>query len=194
MKVALLLLLVSIIGCNLSDDEEPKSNTNNVDEPSENCVTYCENAEARCRDANALYENETECLEACEGFPDDPDLPVASAITGDTVQCRLYHLDSAEIDPDTHCSHSSADSLPGKCVDEITACDRYCGIIIENCPAQFPSINNCLGACGVIPRDGMANEEVGDTVQCRITYANRAIGDSDQCLNASVDMSPICVD
>lgn len=60
------------------------------------CEVYCALAMTNCTGADALFDTEPECLAACttfgtSGSPND--------VTGDTVQCRIFHLGLAGIAP-----------------------------------------------------------------------------------------------
>ena len=110
------------------------------------CETYCELANNVCTDKNAIPFSDDGCLADCSWFPegDDGDVDV------DSLYCRLYHLDAAIGDPETHCPHASphgggmctdavwndgdccepADGMVGCGDDEVEACvcaeDAYC--------------------------------------------------------------------
>lgn len=70
------------------------------------CGTYCENycqlMARNCTGANTVYDATT-CMTKCmtiptNGQPNDQ--------TGNTVQCRIWHLGEAALDPATHCPHA----------------------------------------------------------------------------------------
>ena len=84
------------------------------------CGTWCENycylAMLNCTGANQLYADLPECMDACKLLPDDG---AANDTSGDTVQCRIYHLGLAGSGPDAddiHCPHGSTDG-GSVCVD-----------------------------------------------------------------------------
>ncbi len=77
------------------------------------CGTWCENycylAMLNCTGSNQLYGDLPECMDACTLFPDDG---MPNDTSGDTVQCRIYHLGLAGSGPDAddiHCPYGSAD-------------------------------------------------------------------------------------
>ena len=68
------------------------------------CETYCQLTAKHCVGANALYDNNGACMQACAGF-DASGTP--GDIEYDTVQCRIYHAGApAFTDADLHCGHS----------------------------------------------------------------------------------------
>jgi len=79
------------------------------------CDVYCGLAMNNCQDANALYENYTVCNETCQMFNVSGHVNDAS---GDSVECRIYHLGVAGTSPANaaiHCPHGNATSFDGMC-------------------------------------------------------------------------------
>jgi hypothetical protein len=79
------------------------------------CENYCDLMEANCAGhPTALPRND--CIQKCRSLPTGGG-PLDT--TGDTVQCRIYHLGLAAHDrprsADTHCPHGSVASVPGFC-------------------------------------------------------------------------------
>ena len=72
----------------------------------ENCEGYCSLMLGECSD----YDSRETCLEACRGVPDLGGFDI-STVEGDSMQCRLYHLNAAAVAPETHCRHA-AGALP----------------------------------------------------------------------------------
>jgi hypothetical protein len=75
------------------------------------CGTWCENycylALRNCTGANQLYADNNACMTACAGIPSDPTMP--NAQSGNTLQCRIYHLNNAGGSQQlamTHCPHA----------------------------------------------------------------------------------------
>jgi hypothetical protein len=69
------------------------------------CDNYCQLALRNCTGPNELYADVPSCMAACSGLastgqPGDQ--------TGDSVQCRIYHLGIAATDPATFCAHGAA--------------------------------------------------------------------------------------
>ena len=82
------------------------------------CENYCDLAGSNCTGGNALYNDNAACLTACADFPDTAEPGITS---GDSVQCKLYHLGVAGSDlaggsADLHCPHGALDG-GGVCVD-----------------------------------------------------------------------------
>jgi hypothetical protein len=77
-----------------------------------NCESYCAITLETCP---SEYENTSECMTACEAFPQHPPFSV-NQTTGDTIECRLYHVSVATTDESTHCPHVGVDPSPGTCV------------------------------------------------------------------------------
>lgn len=77
------------------------------------CDNYCQLMAKNCTGANAVYDAAT-CMTKCATIPTNG-LP--NATSGDTVQCRIYHLGAAAANPATHCAHSKtkADLPTGPC-------------------------------------------------------------------------------
>ncbi|MFN3200873.1 MAG: DUF4215 domain-containing protein [Bradymonadia bacterium] len=50
-------------------------------------------------------------------------------------------------------------------------CDAYCDLMLDNCAEAYADREACLAECGRLPEDGAVGDELGDTLQCRITHA-----------------------
>ena len=71
------------------------------------CENYCSLALQNCTGGDELYADEATCLTACDGLASDA---APGAVSGDSVQCRVYHLGApAAGDPVTHCPHGAVD-------------------------------------------------------------------------------------
>ena len=71
------------------------------------CENYCDAALAACTGARALHADKATCLTACAALPATG---VPNATSGNTVQCRIYHLGvaaSSEANAAVHCAHGS---------------------------------------------------------------------------------------
>ena len=66
------------------------------------CENYCQLMAKNCTGANAIYDMAT-CMSNCTMIPDNGQ---PNDTTGNSVQCRIYHLGVAAADPVTHCPHS----------------------------------------------------------------------------------------
>jgi len=68
----------------------------------ENCEGYCSVMLAECAD----YDSRETCLAACRDVPDLGGFDI-SIVEGDSLQCRLYHLNAAAVSPANHCPHAA---------------------------------------------------------------------------------------
>ena len=143
------------------------------------CDVYCDAAMANCTEGNVLYGDRDTCIAACEAFPTNGDVNEAS---GDSVQCRMFHLGAAKGDPATHCAHGgqSGANVCG------TWCQVYCDIMDTNCPNEYSGAAACDTACGAFPDGGQIGDGAGDSVQCRIYHAGAANNDV-HCDHASAE-------
>jgi hypothetical protein len=74
------------------------------------CDNYCQLMAKNCTGAHAVY-NATDCMTKCATIPTTGK---ANDTTGNTIQCRIYHLSAAAADPTLHCPHSQTIAdLPG---------------------------------------------------------------------------------
>jgi hypothetical protein len=88
------------------------------------CVSWCELDRDLC--GTIAYPDEATCESACEAFPYN-DNGETVELTGDTLNCRIYHIEAAYGSPDgsvlqmTHCAHTAQmsrvlDGGPGPCI------------------------------------------------------------------------------
>jgi hypothetical protein len=77
------------------------------------CDNFCQLMLKNCTGGNAIYDAAT-CMTKCATMP-STGLP--GDVTGNTVQCRIYHMGVAFDDPVTHCPHGRtiADNPNGPC-------------------------------------------------------------------------------
>lgn len=162
------------------------------------CQSYCNNAATTCKGDNQLFTSLSQCQSACLKYPitgRDGDTK------GDSVQCRLYHLDAAKSDPTIHCKHASPDGF-GVCTDNVapTPCEQYCGQIQEACDSeltrQYSSQDDCKSKCPLFRENGTLGDRSGDTIQCRITQIVQPDEQQNlvqRCNNAGLQ-SEVCVD
>lgn len=74
------------------------------------CESFCALAGEICTGDLAAYASDAECMSACAGFA-SAGIPFAFSIqTGDTFECRLYHLTAASAAPEVHCGHIAVNS------------------------------------------------------------------------------------
>lgn len=71
-----------------------------------NCDSFCHSAVQVCPKD---FESEEACQAICAGLPDCPSYFVDPSATTppnqNTIQCRLYHVTAAALNPVTHCPH-----------------------------------------------------------------------------------------
>ena len=77
------------------------------------CDGLCVLALDTCKGANFRFTSLADCSDACKVLPDLGDYNV-SFDSGNSVQCRLYHVSAAQIDPVIHCPHVGGDVGPCK--------------------------------------------------------------------------------
>jgi len=85
------------------------------------CEVYCQLASDICQDENQLFENDTYCMDACANYSTSGTSGDAS---GDSVQCRIYHLGVASLSgPNAaiHCPHANVTSTQNQCVGLVTS-------------------------------------------------------------------------
>jgi hypothetical protein len=75
------------------------------------CEGFCSVVTTACTGADAAYDSEQACLDACAGI-DDTEPYDAADVSGDSLSCRLYHAAVALVDPATHCPHTQPVSAP----------------------------------------------------------------------------------
>lgn len=74
------------------------------------CDNYCQLMAKNCTGANAVYDAAT-CMTKCMTIPTNGQ---PNDTSGNTIQCRIYHLGAAAADPALHCAHAkTATDLPG---------------------------------------------------------------------------------
>jgi hypothetical protein len=77
-----------------------------------NCESYCSLMATVCK---GEYADDAECMATCETFVDTEPFS-ANIKSGNTLQCRLYHLSVATTD-NIHCGHVGAMPADGTCTD-----------------------------------------------------------------------------
>jgi len=74
------------------------------------CENYCDLMARNCTGSNVVYDPAT-CMTKCMTIPTNGH---ANDMSGNTIQCRIYHLSAAHADPVTHCPHAkTVADLPG---------------------------------------------------------------------------------
>ncbi len=189
-------------GCNFTEDldafeaEVEARRDAALPEASPLCQTYCELSLSVCTTSSTrVFDDEAECFTACADYVSNG---IDDETSGDTVQCRIYHLTAArDGDPITHCPHTAPDG-GGVCIGP-SPCGSYCGQMQEICLDFniFPEEgfrDACVSACLAYPNTGIAGDTSGDTFQCRQRAALAARNDpSTFCPQAAPDGGGVCV-
>ena len=146
------------------------------------CENYCDLAANNCAGDNALYDNKDACMASCGGLVDTDE---AGATSGDSVQCRIYHLGVGGLDSDAakaHCPHAAMFSKDGVCFDDTPSCEVYCKATQNACGddgganSQYADMAACMGYCatfGALPLGGVDATD-GNSVGCRTYHARVA--------------------
>ena len=125
------------------------------------CAGYCQLIVGNCA-ANSLFPDEASCLQACEAFPTDGQV---GAVSGNSLQCRIYHANVAATDAALHCPHAQPHG-GGACG---SPCEAYCDQITLRCPQSYPNRLACEQTCASMNQVGASDAISGNSVQCR-TY------------------------
>jgi hypothetical protein len=144
------------------------------------CMAYCADIKATCTAGNVQFAGAADCEKTCAKYPPG----MVGDKTGDTLECRAYHVGAAEGGmADLHCPH--AGPLGGKgaagCGD--TQCKVFCGLVAALCPEQYPNGADCDADCATYkdkekpfvsdPADGT------DSLKCRGYHLTAAAGAPD---------------
>jgi hypothetical protein len=76
------------------------------------CEGFCTMMTKKCTELGT----QAQCLQACAAVPDLSRPPTnqrydSSLQTGNSLQCRLFHVSAASIEPATHCAHAAGQSI-----------------------------------------------------------------------------------
>ncbi len=139
------------------------------------CNAYCALYVPLCEPKLALDE----CQRQCAAVPDHGGYSLKDNYYGDTVQCRLVHLEAAVLGDTSHCIHARVGS-PEKCnnSDETPACEDYCTTVMASCEganAVYEDRDACMAACNALS-PGKASDTNANTVGCRHYHAYNALG------------------
>lgn len=170
---AMLSILLLSMGCDpvkAAADAAPEP----IDaRPAPTCENYCATIQASCTDV-PQYPSEQACVAYCKDFGKIP-VGAAEDMSGNTVGCRTYHATVAVLQNNQalHCPHAgpSGGDVCG------SWCENYCYLAQLNCTGSnqlFADEQTCLDTCAQMPANGHANDESGDTIQCRIHFLGLA--------------------
>jgi hypothetical protein len=192
----LLLASLIVLGCGGDDkpaqmDAPAQSADAPVDSPGGsgtalNCQAYCTAIIARCSGAVAQYATMQNCVDSCSAFQ----VGTAGAMMGNTLACRVTHVDLAMANPTAHCEHAGP---AGGTVCGATLCDGFCSIVTAKCATQFPTAQGCATICaGFNDAPPYSTASSGDTAQCRLYHATMAATAPATHCGHTVDNSPVC--
>jgi hypothetical protein len=150
------------------------------------CAQYCDKIALSCAAFDggsfAQYADTAACNAWCTtaaGWP----AGVNGAQSGNTIACRDYHAGAAAANPAVHCPHAGPTG-GGLCG---SYCENYCQLMARNCTGANAvyDMTTCMSKCAMIPTNGNANDQAGNSVQCRIWYLGQAATDAaTNCPNA----------
>ena len=151
------------------------------------CAAYCSKIQMNCvadgdAGSNVQYPDSATCNSYCNSAAGWPAGSVGDT-SGNTIGCRLYHAGAAAADPVTHCPH--AGPTGGDVCGSF--CDNYCQLMARNCTGGNAVYDaaTCMTDCAMIPTSGHANDQSGNTIQCRISQLGAAAADpAAHCSNA----------
>jgi hypothetical protein len=167
------LLLLGLGACQTIAGIEDRRLDPAADDPavSEECKSYCETVMGACQGKNAVYTTMELCLGICANFePGEEEEPV-----GNTLACRAFHAQSAELEPDTNCRFVG----PGGGDVCGSDCEAYCDLYAKLCSENdaFKDVALCEKACGGLTdldRFDVVEDHEGDTVECRLVHVSSA--------------------
>lgn len=157
------------------------------------CESYCVYSDKHCSEQQ-LFRDVAQCVQACDKL-----LPQSGDATADehSVQCRVRHVLEAARGNDAE-SACAAAALHGN--DTCGPwCEVYCDFMEANCSDQrdgYPDRASCLTACEGFSTEGEANDDMGDTVQCRIVHAGlpAMLNPGLECGHAAESPTNYCID
>lgn len=155
-----------------------------VESIDQKCEDYCNGFLETCSGvviAQRDFEDFDDCFDICVTFPANAD---DGASTGNSLQCRLYHLGAAQVDPELHCPHASwkgtnRDGTPQCGSGASLDCLEYCFDIMDTCTGeatQFGSSQDCLDVCSTYRRLEVGSAFGTDTFECRRRNLDVAMG------------------
>jgi len=161
------------------------------------CAEFCRFNIAGCTGDLAVYESTQQCMAVCAALP--------PGTNGDrdenTMGCRHWHIfNSIRIDAAAHCAHTGPGG-DGHCGLDTTGktgnCESYCILAEKACgagfAAKYASQTACQLDCSTQPdtfgakidsKYRLAAAVSGNTLQCRLLHASRALTDDTACPSA----------
>lgn len=168
-----LVLIVGVLaGCNsLSDTEESGAFE---------CDVYCNMMEDNCD--KVFNGNQELCLDICDQYASRPVtgengelVPLGNQVPpDDSLECRIYHLDTALLDANANNAHceEAAPSGGATCVRPEIApeCAKLCHNIVYGCDLFLEDYRNCERDCD----DEIGRIRDSAEFQCRTMVAQAA--------------------
>ncbi|MGM0557750.1 MAG: hypothetical protein ACQEVA_15305 [Myxococcota bacterium] len=147
------------------------------------CETYCDQFLDKCEPTDDStyenpYDNREDCLNQCDAIPADGEMGDTS---GNTIQCRFYHIGIAAPGDSTHCPHAFPLAAGGGCTGEcFDFCSRFqsvCGAYNDDSSSPEVDLEACRRDCRElenIPESELADPPESDTFECREFYLDAA--------------------
>jgi hypothetical protein len=155
------------------------------------CAEFCRFNGAGCAADMGVYESTEQCMAVCRTLP--------AGTNGDreenTMGCRRWHTYNSLLDPASHCAHTSpsgdghcgidAPDKTGNCVSYCTLAEAACGT--QGFATKYGTQSACQVDCSSQPdafgakhdsKYKLSSAASGNTVQCRILHAARALTDA----------------
>jgi hypothetical protein len=153
------------------------------------CEDYCRMVTGICTGQLAVYDSLDQCMKLC-AIPWVP-LGLEKDTSENTIGCRKYHVYNSMGNAVMHCPHTGPGG-DGHCGTD--NCLGYCSVLSKSCAADFATkfagdMNTCLSECkmvnGAAANSGYSiHAPNGNTLQCRMLHAVRALDDATQCASA----------
>lgn len=146
------------------------------------------------------YETQAKCEATCNGYTQTG---LVGAMSGDTYQCREYHLSIAFAmgadltENERHCSHTRSQTTR-HCVSSVSSCKAFCQAFEAYCDGEATGYANCEAECESFPTNGMLGATAGDSLQCREYHLGVAALGNDaakttHCPHAQLNGGAVCV-
>ncbi len=157
--------------------------------PPGNCSAYCALVMRNCKEQDAQYANDAQCMAVCKTLP----LGTTTELASNTVGCRQYHAGAPSATlPAVNCR--AAGPFGGeKCG---AGCSAFCTIAVGLCSASYASEPACISACagyklgtdaGASDAGPDAGKPTGDSLDCRGQYLLMAVENPEACRNVGLD-------
>ena len=182
-----LIFILALIGC--SDGNKATVDASMTVAPlTQDCPTYCSAIATACTGDNQQYSTaatSTNCSATCALFAKG----TAADTSGDTLGCRLYHIQNVTKTGDaaTHCPHAGpggakVDAATGTC--GASACADFCALEVAVCGtkdanganAQYQNTADCMSSCATFTKTPAysAATTSGATFACRLYHVTNA--------------------